>query len=69
MARKLLIVSGNEFGFECKNYNSAESLKRILNEYFCLWENKYGASDSDTSLFCVLILSSKRIQRFEPTKQ
>ena len=33
-----------------ENYNSVESLERILNEHLCFWENKYGASESETSL-------------------
>ena len=33
-----------------ENYNSVESLERILNEHLCFWENKYGTSDSETSL-------------------
>ena len=33
-----------------ENYNSVESLERILNEHLCFWENKYGASASETSL-------------------
>lgn len=33
-----------------ENYNSVESLERILNEYLCSWENKYGRSESETSL-------------------
>ena len=33
-----------------ENYNSVESLERILNEYLCFWEDKYGASAAETSL-------------------
>ena len=33
-----------------ENYNSVESLERILNEHLCFWENKYGASESEKSL-------------------
>lgn len=33
-----------------ENYNSVESLERILNEYLSSWEEKYGASKSETSL-------------------
>ena len=33
-----------------ENYNSVESLERILNEYLCCWEDKYGASAAETSL-------------------
>ena len=33
-----------------ENYNSVESLERILNEYLCFWEEKYGASAAETSL-------------------
>ena len=33
-----------------ENYNSVESLERILNEHLCFWEEKYGKSASETSL-------------------
>jgi len=33
-----------------ENYNSIDSLERILNEHLCLWEQKYGASSAETSL-------------------
>ena len=33
-----------------ENYNSVESLERILNEHLCYWEEKYGNSPSETSL-------------------
>lgn len=33
-----------------ENYNSVESLERILNEYLCFWEDKYGTSSAETSL-------------------
>ena len=33
-----------------ENYNSVDSLERILNEHLCFWENKYGDSAAETSL-------------------
>lgn len=33
-----------------ENYESRESLERILNEYLCSWEEKYGTSVSETTL-------------------
>ena len=33
-----------------ENYNSVESLERILNEHLCFWEDKYGTSAAETSL-------------------
>ena len=33
-----------------ENYESRESLERILNEHLCFWESKYGTSAAETSL-------------------